>query len=471
MLEGRLLERRRLRPARALVLPADLLNHGPFPDGRRPGLDPGRVGVGGGTVVNWTNCLRTHDWVREEWARDHGLEGLDGAEYDAHLDAVLERLQANDECSRPERPAPAAQGGLREAGYDFRLTVRNADRELYDPESAGYMGFGDQSGAKLSTAKTYLADAQERRGRDRGRLQWTSILVEDGRAAGVEATWRDPAIAGRNGAGAKVVVRAPDRRRRAARSSRRRCSCGPGSGAPPSGGTSACIPPAQSPACYPTRQDWWWGPPQAALSHSSPTSGTDTVSWSSRPSRRRGSSRPRPPGPPAASTRTRILDWERGAPFINLTRDHGHGQVTVDPAGNAVVQYLLTDDLDVPQLPSGIAELVRMHEAAGAEQILSMARTRRRVEARRRPRGVHRQPHLALARAARVRRLLRPPDGLAAGWAPTRPPPWPTRSGSSTTRPGVWIGDASAFPSASGTNPMITIMALARRTAAAIAAA
>ena len=37
--------------------------------------------------------------------------------------------------------------------------------------------------------------------------------------------------------------------------------------------------------------------------------------------------------------------------------------------------------------------------------------------------------------------------------------------------PGVWIGDASAFPTSSGTNPMITIMALAHRTAEAIAAA
>jgi choline dehydrogenase-like flavoprotein len=33
---------------------------------------------------------------------------------------------------------------------------------------------------------------------------------------------------------------------------------------------------------------------------------------------------------------------------------------------------------------------------------------------------------------------------------------------------GVWIGDASAFPSASGTNPMITTMALAHRTASNI---
>ncbi|HZG49629.1 MAG TPA: GMC family oxidoreductase [Thermoleophilaceae bacterium] len=36
--------------------------------------------------------------------------------------------------------------------------------------------------------------------------------------------------------------------------------------------------------------------------------------------------------------------------------------------------------------------------------------------------------------------------------------------------PGVWIGDASAFPTASGTNPMITVMALAGRTGEAIKA-
>jgi choline dehydrogenase-like flavoprotein len=34
---------------------------------------------------------------------------------------------------------------------------------------------------------------------------------------------------------------------------------------------------------------------------------------------------------------------------------------------------------------------------------------------------------------------------------------------------GVWIGDGSAFPTSSGTNPMISIMSLAHRTAEAIA--
>jgi choline dehydrogenase-like flavoprotein len=36
---------------------------------------------------------------------------------------------------------------------------------------------------------------------------------------------------------------------------------------------------------------------------------------------------------------------------------------------------------------------------------------------------------------------------------------------------GVYVADASAFPSASGVNPMLTVMALARRNAARILAA
>jgi hypothetical protein len=54
--------------------------------------------LGGGTTINWTNCLRTRPWVREQWA-EQGLEGVDGPDYDRHLDAVLERIGANDGCS------------------------------------------------------------------------------------------------------------------------------------------------------------------------------------------------------------------------------------------------------------------------------------------------------------------------------------------------------------------------------------
>ena len=44
--------------------------------------------LGGGTVINWTNSLRTKDWVRHQWAEEHGLEDLATASFDRHLDEV-----------------------------------------------------------------------------------------------------------------------------------------------------------------------------------------------------------------------------------------------------------------------------------------------------------------------------------------------------------------------------------------------
>src|SRR3954469_4672242 len=55
--------------------------------------------LGGGTVVNWTNSLKTRRWVRDQWAGEPGVEGVDGPEFDRHLDAVFTRINVNDTCS------------------------------------------------------------------------------------------------------------------------------------------------------------------------------------------------------------------------------------------------------------------------------------------------------------------------------------------------------------------------------------
>ncbi len=114
--------------------------------------------LGGGTVVNWTNSLRTKPWVREEWAAQHGLIDI-ADDFDRHLDAVWERLSVNDECSDLNKPHEMMKRGAEALGWSFKTIFRNAERSSYDPTSAGYMGFGDQSGSKQSTMKTYLPDA------------------------------------------------------------------------------------------------------------------------------------------------------------------------------------------------------------------------------------------------------------------------------------------------------------------------
>ncbi len=57
--------------------------------------------LGGGTTINWTNCLRTTGLgPRAVGARKHGLEGVDGPDYDAPP-----RRGARAGSARPIRPA------------------------------------------------------------------------------------------------------------------------------------------------------------------------------------------------------------------------------------------------------------------------------------------------------------------------------------------------------------------------------
>src|SRR4051794_3527438 len=161
--------------------------------------------LGGGTTINWTNCLRTYPWVREQWASDFGLEGVDGADYDGHLDAVLGRISATDKASDLNGPQQKMKEGCERLGWDFRSVVRNVDLDKYSPEASGYLGFGDPSGAKQSTAETYLRDAYEHDADILVRTHAQKVLVENGHAAGVEAQYADP----ESGRTARVVVRAP----------------------------------------------------------------------------------------------------------------------------------------------------------------------------------------------------------------------------------------------------------------------
>jgi hypothetical protein len=114
------------------------LGGGPFPSAEGQVSIVAGTGVGGGTVINWTNCLRTYDHVRAEWASAHGLTDLAESDFDRHLDAVFERLSVNDECSDLNGPHQRMREGCEHLGYDFRLITRNADRDLYSPESAAF---------------------------------------------------------------------------------------------------------------------------------------------------------------------------------------------------------------------------------------------------------------------------------------------------------------------------------------------
>ncbi|MEA2481690.1 MAG: hypothetical protein QOJ07_3612 [Thermoleophilaceae bacterium] len=419
--------------------------------------------LGGGTTINWTNCLRTKPWVREQWESEFGLEGVDGPDFDRHLDAVLARIGATDKASELNGPQQRMKEGADKLGYHFSTVIRNADVDKYDFATAGHLGFGDQSGSKLSAEKTWLRDAFDHDAEFIVRCRAQRVLTENGKAVGVEAVYTgdDGTEARRVTVHAPIVVVACGALESPALLLRS------GIGGPATGDYLRLHPAAGATGQYGVDQDAFLGAPHAGLVDEFANTGEgggfliegiqytpgltgSAVPWSS-----------------AAAHKEMLAGARRGASFITLTRDRGHGRVEIDSNGEAVPYYAVTDPVDIANVHRGLEVAIRLHEAAGAARIFTLAA------------GL---PTWRIgddldAYIARIGRVPVRADGIrmfsahqmgtcrmGTDPATSVANPW----GELHDVKGVWIGDGSAFPSPSGTNPMVSIMALAHRTAEAI---
>jgi acyl-CoA reductase-like NAD-dependent aldehyde dehydrogenase/choline dehydrogenase-like flavoprotein len=447
------------------------LNGGPFPTAEGQVSIVAGTGVGGGTVINWTNCLRTTDHVRAEWAGEHGLSDLAESDYDRHLDAVFERLGVNGGCSDLSGPHQRLKEACEKLDYHFGLITRNTDPAKYSPESAAYIGFGDQSGSKQSTAKTYLVDAQAYGAEILAGARAVRVLTEGGRAAGVEAEWSDPGVALTNGTPpTKLTVKAPVVVLACGAIESPALLLRSGIGGPAVGEYLRLHPTVAVTAYYDEPQNWMWGPPQSALSHQFADTGEGYGFLIESAQATTGLFGASVPWRSGADHKRRMREWAHASPLIALVRERGNGRVEIDAAGNAVPHYPLEDELDRAHLKQGIEQLVRIHEAAGAREIVGSGMrvgdwTRGEdieafIDTLNGQEIVPREFVTFSAHQMGTCRMGKDPATSVAN-------PW----GELHDTPGVWVGDASAFPSASGTNPMATIMALARRTALTIVSA
>jgi choline dehydrogenase-like flavoprotein len=145
--------------------------------------------VGGGTVVNYTTSFRTPDDVREEWA-GLGVPAFAGAEYEASLDAVCDRLGVNHEHSTASLRDEVMLRGLEELGWHWDRMPRNV-RGCDQGERCGQCGMGCPLGAKQSTAVTWLVDAQQAGARIVTATVAEKVQVANGKTSGVEARSAD----------------------------------------------------------------------------------------------------------------------------------------------------------------------------------------------------------------------------------------------------------------------------------------
>jgi choline dehydrogenase-like flavoprotein len=151
---------------------------------------------------------------------------------------------------------------------------------------------------------------------------------------------------------------------------------------------------------------------------------------------------------------------EMGIVGVHLA-DRSEGRVRVR-GGRTVLSYGLTRE-DAAQLTFGIARAAQMHFAAGATEVYPQVAGMGVL----RP-GEERALDERSVRPAELRLEAFHPMGTArmgASDASSVVAP----SGEAHDVPGLFVADASVLPTALGANPMLTIMAVARRVARGVA--
>ena len=165
------------------------------------------------------------------------------------------------------------------------------------------------------------------------------------------------------------------------------------------------------------------------------------------------------------------------APLIGIVRDHGAGRVRSSRGGWPRIEYRL-DDRDGATARRALIEMARMARAAGAVEIVALATPGLRWRATDgRPafdafcRGLGRlsvAPNRASLFSAHQMGSAR--AGADPRLHPSDPHGRVRVDTEGRVRRGLYVGDASLFPTAAGVNPMLTVMAMAERTARAVLA-
>jgi len=405
--------------------------------------------LGGGTIVNWNTSLRISPGVAEEW-RAAGVEDLA-----PHYDAV----EARTDVDRDESARNGANAALERGSQALGLSSATIARNVKGCGDCGHCTLGCRRGAKQSTLRTYLVDACANGAEilvatEARRIETASGAVTGivARVDGGDVRVRAPMVALAGGAilSPAILLRA-------------------GIAAEQAGRGFHLHPVAVTSGVYDEDLGGVWsGVPQSVLG--------DAFAEIDGPFGVRIEIPQAYPGILAASFpwwgadahRSRMTEARRTAPFIAIVRDRAEGRVVVDRAGEPVVRYA-NGPHERALLVRGMVESARIHAAAGARRIFTLhtpplerdAKDADELVAEIARRGV--VPNRVTLFSAHQMSSCRIGRDRASSVADPDGQAWGVR--------GLFVTDASAFPSASGVNPMMTVMALARRTAQRMRAA
>ncbi len=428
-------------------------------------------GAGGGTTVNWSTCLKPPNRVLTEWEKEFGIEGVTGEKFGSYLSDVWERIGVNLSESQRNRNNGVLEEGCRALGYkegsDYHVIERNA---IGCEQRCDHCTYGCIYGAKQSTALTFLPSAQKNGARFVFDARVDRVVIEGGAARGVVATCQTGGRTHTLDVASRAVV----------------VACG-GIETPAlllrSGVKDRNVgrylrldPTVAVGGVFERPVEPWKGPPQTiAVWKFIDLDGTYHGFWVE--------AAPAHPGLFALS-----IPWvdgrrhkefmqrlySRSSASIVLLRERSSGCVSIDKDGYGVVTYDL-EQADRDTLVRGMEETARILRAAGAVGVWATNNSGIFAGDGKTPltqgdldsfsasvRGEGVGYNRMMLYSAHVMGSCRMSADPSLG--PTSP------TGELHTVRNLFVGDACVFPTTPAVNPMISIMAMARRTAESIKA-
>ncbi|XP_028793641.1 long-chain-alcohol oxidase FAO4A-like [Neltuma alba] len=110
--------------------------------------------VGGGSAINWSACLETPKHVCKEWCDQHELELFKSKLYKEATKAVCEKMGVQSEIKEEGFNNAILRRGCEEMGYPVSNIPRNSQPDHY----CGWCCMGCKDGKKKGTSETWLVD-------------------------------------------------------------------------------------------------------------------------------------------------------------------------------------------------------------------------------------------------------------------------------------------------------------------------
>ena len=161
---------------------------------------------GGGGTINWSASLQTQQYVRKEWA-DQGLPFFTSSEFQTSLDRVCHRMGVSTDHIEHNMTNRVLLDGARKLGYNVKPVPQNTGGAKH---YCGYCSLGCGSNEKQGPVVSFLPDAARAGARFIEGFQAEKVLFneEHGRkvAVGVSGIWRSRDSAG-GVSGHDIIVR------------------------------------------------------------------------------------------------------------------------------------------------------------------------------------------------------------------------------------------------------------------------